>query len=591
MTAARHRGGQVGVALALVVVAMAVVGPMLVPYDPDLPNYANQLAPPGSAHWLGTDDAGRDQLARTLAGARTSLLAVLIVFALTTTVGLLLGGAAGYLGGIVDAIIGRAIDVMLGLPSQLVALAIVGALGVGSRNLILAIVLAGWAYPARIARGAVLGSHGRLDVLAARLAGIGPARIFLTHVLPGTVATVVVTATSTVGEVVLVLAGLSFLGLGAQPPTPELGQLLADSQGSLVSSPWLLIGPAVVIALTVAAAMLISDALRDALDPQPARDRRRARRRPPIPALTEAGALAVTDLTVTYPDGTQAVRGLTVRLGADECLAVVGESGCGKTTLARAVLRLLPPATRIGGALHVTGQDVLALGKRPLRRARGRLVGYVAQDPYAAYDPLRSVRHHVAEAWRTHRGRPARGEVAGRVTALGVDRAAVRVAERPHRWSGGMLQRATIAAATVHRPPLTVADEPTSALDTELADDILTALRQASQALLLVSHDLHLVARHSDRVAVMYAGRIVEIGPTAALLERPRHPYTRALLAATPRPGGPPIRALLGTPPVLTGNAPAGCPFAARCADADDVCREREPALAAGVACWRAETA
>jgi ABC-type dipeptide/oligopeptide/nickel transport system permease subunit len=378
------------------VVALAFCGPLLVGFDPDLPDYAHQLTAPDGVHWLGTDQAGRDQLARTIAGTRTTLQAVVIVFVLTTALGLIVGAVAGYVGGIIDAVAGRVIDVMLGLPSQIIALAVVGALGVGAANLTLAIVVSGWAYPARVARATVLGAHHRLDVTAARMAGIRPLRILYTHVLPGTLATVAVTATTTVGETVLVLAGLSFLGLGAQPPTAELGQMLADSQTALVSSPWLMIGPSAVIAATVAAAMLLADALRDALDPAtPTRRRRVPRPRPAaeasagsVPAASAPrGAVHVTDLHVTYPDGTHAVRGVTLHIGPGECLAVVGESGCGKTTLARAVLRLLPTATHTDGTIHVGDADILTLPNRSLHRVRGRVVGYVAQDPYAACDP------------------------------------------------------------------------------------------------------------------------------------------------------------------------------------------------------------
>lgn len=590
----RQRGFQVGAVLALVVVAVAVVGPLLAPHA-NVTDYTNQLAPPDRHHWLGTDQAGRDQLARAAAGARASLQAVAIVFSLTTAAGLALGGLAGYVRGVFDALVARVVDVMLGLPPLIIALAIVGALGVGTANLVMAMVVTGWAYPARIARSIVLGSHDRLDVTAARLAGVSRARVFVTHVVPGAVATVVVAATTTIGDVVLALAGLSFLGLGAQPPTAELGQMLAESQSALVSSPWLLLGPGLVIVLTVAAAMLISDALRDALDPSPSqpvpRPRSRQRSQPQHPAASAAAdhTLSVRDLAVTYADGTRALRGVSLVIQPDECLAVVGESGCGKSTLARSVLRLLPESTVVDGGLHVGGVDVLALGRRALRRTRGRVIGYVGQDPFAACDPLRSVGRNVTEAWLAQRVRPELGEVAGRLADLGVPRAEARLAERPHCWSGGMLQRATIVAATAHRPVLTVADEPSSALDADLADDVLSALREASRTLLLVSHDLRLVARHSDRVAVMYAGRLVETGPTPDVLGRPRHPYTQALLAATPQPGGPPVRSLPGSPPSLAGDDLGGCSFAPRCPDATSICHEREPVLVDGVACWNVD--
>ncbi|GGK41804.1 peptide ABC transporter ATP-binding protein [Pilimelia terevasa] len=577
----RHRAGRAGLALAAAVVLLALLGPLAWPYQPDLPDYARQLTPPDARHWLGTDAAGRDQLARVLAGTGTSLTAVAAVFALTALIGLVVGAVAGFLGGPVDAVVGRTIDVLLGLPPQITALAIVGALGVGTGNLVVALVLAGWAYPARIARAAVLGSHRRLDVLAARLAGIGRWRILTGHVLPGAVTTVLVAATTTAGETVLTLAGLSFLGLGAQPPAAELGQLLADSQSSLVSSPWLLIGPTAVIAAMVAAAMLTADALADITDPAPAPAR--AGRRARAARTGGDGALVATGLSVRYPDGTHALRGVDLTLAAGTALAVVGESGCGKTTLARTVLRLLPAGTAIGGAVHVAGRDLLHLDRRALRRSRGYLVGYVAQDPYAACDPLRSLGHHVAAPWRVHRRRPPAGVVRDRIAGLGIDPGRLR--DRPHRWSGGMVQRATIAAATAHRPAVTVADEPTSALDAGLAEEVLATLRGASSALLLVTHDLRLAAAHSDRVAVMYAGRIIETGRSGDVLDAPRHPYTAALLAATPRPDGTPVRGLPGSPPSLR-DLPAGCPFAPRCDRRVADCASREPTLSDGVACW-----
>ncbi|HWG98900.1 MAG TPA: ABC transporter permease subunit, partial [Pilimelia sp.] len=446
----RHRGARAGAALALLVVGAATLGPLLVGHDPDLPDYANQLAPPGAGHLLGTDHAGRDQLARTLAGARTSLAAVAVVLVLATVIGLVVGGVAGYVGGAVDAAVARLIDAVLGLPSQVVALAVVGALGVGADNLVLALVAGGWAYPARIARASVLGARRRPYVVAARLAGIPSWRVLTGHILPTTVVTVLVAAATGVGEIVLTLAGLSFLGLGAQPPTAELGQLLADSQGSLTSAPWLLAGPLTVIAATVGASMLLSDALRDTLDPAtprrrwtrvPGRRRTAAAPRPrgratAAPPARPAGTstaghgavLTIVDLTVTYADGTVAAANVTLTVAHGERLALVGESGCGKTTIARSILGLLPPGAVATGTVQVDGAGPAGGSAR-----RGLVVGYVAQDPYAACDPVRSVRHHVTEAWRAHRRRPPPGEVTRRVAALGVPDAARRLRQRPHQ--------------------------------------------------------------------------------------------------------------------------------------------------------------
>ncbi|MEH1128451.1 ABC transporter ATP-binding protein [Micromonospora sp. CPCC 206061] len=217
-------------------------------------------------------------------------------------------------------------------------------------------------------------------------------------------------------------------------------------------------------------------------------------------------ALRVENLTVRYPNGVVAVRGLDLHVAEGEAVALVGDSGSGKSTVVRAVLGLLPPGTIRSGRVWVGGRDVTAASGRELRRLRGTGVGYVAQDPYGACDPVWTVGHHVAEAWYAHRLRPTHGVVARRLADLGVS--AMR-RHRPHTWSGGMLQRATIAAATAHAPPLVVADEPTSALDADLAADVLRLLRERSRALLLVTHD-HATAERCDRRLVLHHGRLVD---------------------------------------------------------------------------------
>lgn len=257
---------QVGLALAVLLAAAALVGPLLAA-DPDLPDYTEQLAPPSAAHWLGTDQAGRDLLARTLVGARTSLGAALLVMAIAASVGLIVGTLAGAIGGVVDAVLTRATDVLLGLPALVLTLAVVGMLGPGYWNLVLAMAATSWAGLARLARSVARGSAHRPDVVAARMAGVGPVRCVLGHVVPGVANQVLVAATLGLGEAVLVLGGLSFLGLGAQPPTAEWGSMLATGRETFAYAPWQLLGPGLGLVLIVAAAALVSDALRDVTDP------------------------------------------------------------------------------------------------------------------------------------------------------------------------------------------------------------------------------------------------------------------------------------------------------------------------------------
>lgn len=290
------------------------------------------------------------------------------------------------------------------------------------------------------------------------------------------------------------------------------------------------------------------------------------------------------DVAVTYATGAQAVRGVSFTLAAGECLALVGESGCGKTTLARAALGLLPAGAQVTGSIRLQGTQIVGASAQQLRQLRGLQVGLVAQDPFAACNPLDRVVRHVAEAWRAHGRRVPQQTIATALTNLGIADAAARMTRYPHQWSGGMLQRATIAAAAAHQPPLIIADEPTSALDADLADTTLTMLRQTGAAILLVSHDIGVVARHADRVAVVYTGRIVEIADAQSVLRQPRHPYTVALLQAIPQPhAGLPVP-LLGTPPDLKAPIP-GCAFAPRCQHAEAACHTTTQPLLHGVAC------
>lgn len=290
------------------------------------------------------------------------------------------------------------------------------------------------------------------------------------------------------------------------------------------------------------------------------------------------------DLHVRYANGAHAVRGVDFALAPGECLALVGRSGCGKTTIARAILGLLPPNAQVSGEIVVGSHVISAAAPGLLRRIRGREIGFVAQNPFAACNPLDRVERHVAEAWHAHGQTPPPGRIGAMLRGLGIDRAAEQMRHYPHQWSGGMLQRATIAAAAAHRPALIIADEPTSALDADRADSTLAVLRATGAAILLVSHDIGVVQRHADRVAVCYAGRIVELGSSAEVFAHPRHPYTRALLAATPRTAqGLPIP-LAGTPPRLT-EAIHGCAFAPRCAFAQPACQHHDPPLHHGVAC------
>ena len=253
--------------------------------------------------------------------------------------------------------------------------------------------------------------------------------------------------------------------------------------------------------------------------------------------------ITVEALSVIYPNGVKALDEVSVEIPTGARVALVGSSGSEKSTLVKALLGLLPIGSEVTGRVEVTGIDMVHGDPERIRAARGLVVGYIAQDPYAACDPLRSIRHHIEAAWRMHRLRPPEQAAPSQLGSVGIEDAQRRAQERPHAFSGGMLQRASIAAGTVHHPRLVLADEPTSALDAELADGVLGLIDERSTGLLLITHDLSLIGEHCDRTLVMHQGRIVEDGATLELLAHPQTSATRRLVEACPRlntaPGDP----------------------------------------------------
>jgi oligopeptide/dipeptide ABC transporter ATP-binding protein len=298
--------------------------------------------------------------------------------------------------------------------------------------------------------------------------------------------------------------------------------------------------------------------------------------------------LSVRDLVTVFPSRTGivcAVNGVSFDLREGETLGIVGESGSGKSVTCRSLLRLVPePGEIIGGSIELDGQDILGLPRRALRAIRGSQIAMIFQDPMSSLNPVFTVGDQIVEPLRQHRGmsrRAARREAIDLLDRVGIASPAERLRAYPHEMSGGMRQRAMIAVAISCRPRVLIADEPTTALDVTIQDQILSLLLelQASEkmAIVLVSHDLGVIAQTCDRVAVMYAGYVVEQAATTDLFAAPRHPYTAALLDALPElaqeRGDRRLVAIAGQPPDLD-DLPPGCPFAPRCTQVRPACSE-----------------
>jgi peptide/nickel transport system ATP-binding protein len=303
--------------------------------------------------------------------------------------------------------------------------------------------------------------------------------------------------------------------------------------------------------------------------------------------------LAVRGLTVTFPGSAgdvRAVRGIDYELQRGEVLGIVGESGSGKSASATAVTGLLPASAVVDGSIMLDGEELIGLDDARMAKVRGKRIAMVFQDPLSALTPVYTVGDQLSEAVRIHNDvsrQAARERSVELLKLVGIPHAADRADAFPHEFSGGMRQRVMIAMAIANDPDVIIADEPTTALDVTIQAQVLEVLRTAREltgaAIVMITHDLSVIAGFADRVAVMYAGRIVETGTVDEVFYSPRMPYTMGLLGAIPRAdesGDRPLVPIDGTPPSLV-DLPAGCPFAARCPLAFDTCREVEPALIA----------
>ncbi len=319
-----------------------------------------------------------------------------------------------------------------------------------------------------------------------------------------------------------------------------------------------------------------------------------------MPPLIEVERLHVA--FDTYAGLVQAVRGVSLRIEPGEVLALVGESGCGKSVTAGSILKLIPspPGKIIQGRVIFGGEDLLAKSEGELQTIRGREIGFIFQDPMTSLNPAMKVGSQVAETLKRHGktgGRKNRIQALELLNLVGIANPERRINQYPHQLSGGMRQRVMLAMALACRPKLLVADEPTSALDVTIQAQIIELLKEIQKntgmSILLITHDLALVAGFAQRVAVMYAGKIVETGATREIIKNPAHPYTRGLIKSLPRLDtcpGEKLAIITGRPPVLV-DPPAGCSFWNRCAEAMIVCSKMEPPETAiggsgKVSCW-----
>jgi peptide/nickel transport system permease protein len=437
----------------------------------------------------------------------------------------------------------------------------------------------------------VLAVRSQTYVEAMRSLGAGPARIMLRTILPNITGPLLVQVSLTVAAAIILESGLSFLGLGAIPPAPSWGLMIGAARSLVAQAPQLLVWPCLALTLTILAINALCDGLRDFFDPLPVAARRRTLAEAILPARKRdtADVLDITDLDIAIatPGGdVPVVRRTSMHVAAGETLAVVGESGSGKTLTSLAAIGLLPEAGRVtDGTILLNGRSVARLPERDWQGIRGREISMVFQDHSGSLNPVHRVGRQIAEALTAHRPistRQADAEAVMLMRKVGIPDPERRASAYPHELSGGQRQRIMIAIALANQPSLVVADEPTTALDVTVQAQILDLLstlqRQEKLSMVFVSHNLPVVGQISDRVAVMYAGEIVETGDTKTVFDRPRHPYTAGLLSSVPRSDGAPSPGIPGNLP-SPALLPPGCAFQPRCPMALDACRAARPEL------------
>lgn len=596
--------GAVYVALLTIAAAAAT---LIAPHDPQAQDLSHVLTGPSGAHWLGTDRLGRDVLSRLLFGARVTLLDVATATVVFLLLGIPLGVAAGYHRGVLDRFAMRLTDLLLAVPGIMVLLMVVAVFPGSDTATMVTLGVIGCPGLLRIVRGSTLAIRGELYVKAARLSGLRTTAILRRHVLPRIAGPIIVQTSLFCATALLAESGLSFLGL-TRPESrgPSWGNMVAEASSAMSQNSWLLVPTGGALMLTVMAFGLIGDGVRDitmgrSAPPVPLLRRAPLLRRPPAgPPRDETVPSAPAPVHAPAPGGEDtvlAVRGLSVTLrGAEgdtavlrdvgfdvepgETVGIVGESGCGKSVTAKAILGLLPAGGSATGQVLFDGHDLTGLRDRELARIRGAGIALISQDPAGSLDPTFTIGSQLTEVIRRHRPGPrrqVRAEAERLLRLVRLPDTAGLLRRRPAELSGGMAQRLCIALALAARPKLLIADEPTTALDVTVQAEILAILRdlqhELGMAVLLITHDWGVLAEMCHRAVVMYAGEVVETAPVEDLYARPRHPYTAALLAANPhlaRPGQP-LPSISGSVP-RPGSWPSGCHFAARCPIAESDC-------------------
>jgi peptide/nickel transport system permease protein len=579
---------------------------------------------------MGADTLGRDLFSRIIHGSRISLTIGFIATAISLILAIFFGGLAGYFGGGTDWTMMRFAEFLMLIPGLYLILFLRSLLssrmdpGQSYMMITLILSLVGWPGTARTLRGMTHAIKREEFIQNAQLEMIPSLVIIFRHIIPQIASLIIVSIALSVPGFIMTETVLSYLGLGIADPAVSWGSLIKrdiSTIANLRAYPWLLSPVWFLLGVTLSFNFL-GDALRDYFDPYHTVFRKRritpkfSHRDTETQSNTEYSQathdflclrasvrdnsdnlLEVNDLKASFTVlrgneriSVQAVRGISFSLGKGEVLGIVGESGSGKSVGTQAIPGLLPHNAEVSGSVLYEGREILGLAIRELREYRGKKIGMIFQEPGRSYDPLQSMGKVFLETFRNSNSSITKEATMDKAVNLlnevGLPNGRERLSNFPHQFSGGQLQRIGIALALAQGCELLIADEPTTALDVTIQKQIIELLKTLRQtrkiSIIFISHDIDLVANISDRILVMYGGLVMEAAASEAIVTSAVHPYTKALLAASPRFGSHYSSERLKVIPgkvVDPANPEPGCPFAPRCAEAVAGCRQEIPPL------------